>query len=149
MCLQKWWRASVQNIETSWKLWRNHMLSAAKQLTAVPIIYKKLHWNSLYTSKEERAQKAHLKADPAALVSLARMTAHAPVPLFCSPFFSSAEGKEPPLLVKGDIYLGNSSRNLRIKTSLKEFYTSPCTLIHLLSKIFLKIFSDNDSKWPL
>lgn len=91
MCLRKWWRASVQNIETSWKLWRNHALSAAKQLIAVPIVYKKLHWNSLYTSKEERAQKAHLKADPTALVSLARMTAHAPVPPFCAPFSSSVE----------------------------------------------------------
>lgn len=53
-------------------------------------------------------------------------------------------------LVKGEIYLGkNSSRNLKIKTSLTEFYRLPCTLIYSLCKIFLsqllKLFSDNVS----
>lgn len=56
----------------------------------------------------------------------------------------------PSPLVKGEIYLGkNSSRNLKIKTSLTEFYRLLCTLIYSLSKVFLcqllKLFSDNVS----
>lgn len=103
--------------------------------------------------KEERAQKAHLKTHPKFAVSLARRTACAPVPLCHTPLSSSAEiflALQPSPLVKDDICLDeNSSRNLKIKTSLTEFYRLPCTLIYPLSKIFffqlLKLFSDNVS----
>lgn len=104
--------------------------------------------------KEERAQKAHLKTHPKAAVSLAQRTACAPLPLCHTPLSSSVElflALQPSPLMKGDIYLDeNSSRNLKIKTSLTEFYRLPCTLIYPHSKIYiffqlLKLFSDNVS----